>query len=141
MSNIDENKEIIRTLLKGWGDWTQGPTIDLLADNFQYEHRCNAETFPFLLSYDGKKEMIRHCLTMVEMFPDISRTPTNMVAEDDTVIVENICRGHSIDGKLFEVFLIDIFKVSEGIVISQREYADTAYFLSWRQAGEFIRGH
>jgi ketosteroid isomerase-like protein len=141
MSDIEANKATIRTLLSGWNDWTQGPTIELIADEFRWEHRCNAETFPYLLAYDSKAEMIKHCRLMVEMFPDISRTPTNMVAEGDTVIVENVCRAHSADGKTFEVFLIDIFELREGRVISQREYADTAYFLSWQQAGEIIRGH
>lgn len=140
MNATGANKETVRTLLAGWNDWTQGPTIDLLADEFQYEHRCNPDTYPFVLRYDGKAEMIEHCLLMVDTFPDISRTPTNMVAEGDTVIVENVCRGHSADGRTFEVFLIDIFELRDGKVVSQREYADTAYFLSWREAGEKIRG-
>jgi ketosteroid isomerase-like protein len=51
-----------------------------------------------------------------------------------------VCSGHDVDGKKFEVYLIDIFELRDGKVISQREYADTAYFLSWRASGEKIRG-
>jgi ketosteroid isomerase-like protein len=138
---IEQNKQLITDLLAGWNDWTAGPTLELLADEFQYEHRCNPVTFPHLLKYDGKTSMIEHCTLMVRMFPDISRTPTNIVGEGDTVIVENVCRGHSAEnGKKFEAFLIDIFDIHDGRVVSQREYSDTAYFLSWQEAAEVIRG-
>jgi ketosteroid isomerase-like protein len=137
---IAENKEIIRELLSGWNDWTKGPTIDLLADDFTYEHRCNQETFPMLLKYQGKDEMIKHCLKMLEAFPDITRTPTRMVAEGNTVIVENYGTAHDPQGSEFKVETIDIFELRDGKVISQRQYSDTAYLMSWSHVGDFIRG-
>src|SRR5580765_2480647 len=89
----EENKKIVLDMIENWNNWTDGPCIDNLADDFKYEHRCNGETFPVELVYYGKQSMIDHCHKMLEVFPDTKRTAINVVAEGNQVVVENYATG------------------------------------------------
>ena len=140
--SVQENKRIVLEMINNWDNWTDGPCVEHLADDFQYEHRCNGETFPVELIYYGKQSMIDHCHKMLEVFPDTKRTPINVVAEGDQVVVENFVTGHAPGREQpLEVHAIDIFEVRDGKVVSQREYSDTAYLVSlWADSGDYIRG-
>lgn len=116
---------LLQSLSEG-GDVDEGFT--LLSEDFTYWSLYTQ----LCLDKDNFRRSVDQRKKIVEVNIDLLRC----INEGDTVVVEAIAEGRTVDGKQYDSPFICIFETREGLIVSMREYSDTRsaaeLFPNWR---------
>ncbi|SPM39242.1 Ketosteroid isomerase-related protein [Mycobacterium numidiamassiliense] len=116
---------LLQSLSEG-GDVDEGFT--LLSEDFTYWSLYTQ----LCLDKDNFRRSVDQRKKVVEVNIDLLRC----INEGDTVVVEAIAEGRTVDGKQYDSPFICIFETRDGLIVSMREYSDTRsaaeLFPNWR---------
>lgn len=116
---------LLQSLSEG-GDVDEGFT--LLSEDFTYWSLYTQ----LCLDKDNFRRSVDQRKKIVEVNIDLLRC----INEGDTVVVEAIAEGRTVDGKHYDSPFICIFETRDGLIVSMREYSDTRsaaeLFPNWR---------
>lgn len=119
-----ENKKLIQGLFDGVSNGNPEAFLSKLADDVQI---TIIGTTKYSGTYNGKQEVVEKLLAPLgtQLEDGIVITPSNFIADGDTVAMEATGKSTTKDGKSYDNTYCQVFQVADGKVQRMTEYLDT----------------